>query len=571
MHDLVVRGGQVVDGTGGPRRLADVAISDGRVVLIDRNVGPARRTLDVDGQIVAPGFIDVHTHLDVQAFWDPTLSPSALHGVTTVVGGNCGFSVAPLTDDDASYIMRMLARVEGMPLEALELGVPWDWRTTEEYLKCLEGRMSVNAGFMVGHSAIRRVVMGAAATERTATDKEIAAMKDLLAEGLRAGGLGFSSSKTAVHTDAEGRLVPSTLAGSEEILALASVCRDYEGTSLEFVPEIGPFSDETSELMIGMTVMAQRPLNWNLIQATAKSLPDLYQKLELGTRARKQGGNIVGLMVPMAPVSRLNFRSGFVLDALPGWLEPMSRLHDEKLRMLADPAQRRRLNQLAQQPSNMSHISDWANVVIVETFAPDTKRYEGRIVGDIAGEESKDPFDALLDIVCADDLRTQFSRQRKDDTPADWQAKAELWRDDRVLIGGSDAGAHLDMLATFNYATVLLEQGVRNRGLLSTEEAVHLLTDAPARLYGLRDRGRLREGAHADIAIFDDDTVGTEPVHVKFDLPGGAGRLYAGSHGVGHVLVNGVEVVTDGEYTDARPGTVIRSGRDTQTPLLVEG
>ncbi|HSS09101.1 MAG TPA: amidohydrolase family protein [Acidimicrobiales bacterium] len=569
MFDVIIKGGQLVDGTGGQRRAADVGVIGGRIVEMGKLEGTARRTIDADGRIVAPGFIDVHTHLDVQGFWDPTLSPSPLHGVTTVLGGNCGFTVAPLTDDAAGYLMRMLARVEAMPLTSLEKGVPWDWHTTQEYLDRLDGTLSVNAGFMVGHSAIRRVVMGEAATERHASPEELPQMKALLREGLAAGGLGFSSTLAATHNDAEGRPVPSRHADAAEFIGLAAVCREFEGTSLEFLPiATGPFTDELSDLMIAMSAAAERPLNWNIIAVSAGSLPFWQKKLDVGTRARPEGAKVVGLVITSSPQARMNFRSGFLLDQLPGWIGPMTRPPAEKLRLLRDPAERHRLGQLAAEDSPMRHLADWATKVIVETFTPETKAYEGRTVGDIAREEGRDPFDVLCDIACADDLFTTFVNGRPPDTEEDWQARAQVWQDERAVIGASDAGAHLDMLSTFNYTSVLLEEGVRNHQLLSLEAAIRLITDVPARLYGLRDRGRLAEGAAADVVILDEDTVASAPVHTRTDLPGGAARLYAGAIGIDHVLVNGVEIVGGGSLTDARPGTLLRSGRDTYTPAL---
>ena len=324
MHDLVITGGHVVDGTGAVRRRADLAVDGGRITAVGTDLGPATRTIDADGRIVAPGFVDVHTHLDVQGFWDPTLSPSPLHGVTTVLGGNCGFTVAPLGGDAGEYLMRMLARVEGMPLEALETGVPWDWTSTAEYLDRLDGTLALNAGFMVGHSAIRRVVMADAATERAATVDELSQMAGLLRAGLAAGALGFSSTWSNTHNDADGQPVPSRWATAEELVTLATVCGEFEGTSLEFLPGVGRWDAETRQVMLDMTVAAQRPLNWNIITGSARSLAHWQEKLALGDEARAVGGKIIGLVIPKIFGARFCFRSGFVLDAIDGWREPMA-------------------------------------------------------------------------------------------------------------------------------------------------------------------------------------------------------------------------------------------------------
>src|SRR6185312_2824182 len=246
MLDLLLTGGTVVDGTGSPRRRADVGVKDGRIVAIGTITDEAAQTVDATGKVITPGFIDVHTHFDAQVFWDSALTPSPLHGVTTVIGGNCGFTIAPLSADpsDGEYLMRMLARVEGMPLESLRDGVPWSWTSTGEYLDAVEkSSLGVNAGFMVGHSAIRRVVMGIESTERESTPDELAAMRRLLHEGLDAGGFGFSSSWARTHNDADRRMVPSRYASRDEILALCAVTGEHEGTQLEFIPMVGPFDE----------------------------------------------------------------------------------------------------------------------------------------------------------------------------------------------------------------------------------------------------------------------------------------------------------------------------------------
>lgn len=571
MHDIVIRGGQVVDGTGAPRRQADVAIDGGRVVAVGTVPDAGRRTIDADGRVVSPGFVDVHTHLDVQGFWDPTLSPSPLHGITTVLGGNCGFTVAPLDDTAGDYLMRMLARVEGMPLQSLQSGVPWDWRTTAEFLDRLDGTLAVNAGFMVGHSAIRRVAMGPAATERPATEDELATMKRLLRAGLAAGGLGFSSTWAESHSDADGRPVPSRAAPPEELYALAAVAGEFEGTSLEFLPTVGQrggFNEEIVDLMAGMSVAARRPLNWNILAVTAKALPDARAKLAAGDVARERGGKVVALTMPDNPPARFSFASGFVLDLVPGLHDFLFLPPAERLAILRDPERRDELRRRAAEPSAFRHLVDWGSRYLIETFSPQTKRYAGRSVGDIAAEEGRDPFDVLADIVVADELRTTFSNPPYVPTPADWRARAEVWRDPRAVIGASDAGAHLDMMEYFSYSTMLLAQGVREQQVVTLEEAIRLITDVPARLYGLRGRGRLEAGAAADIVIFDADRIACRPARTRFDLPGGVGRLYSEPEGIEQVLVNGVEIIRDGGFTGDFPGRILRSGRDTETPSL---
>jgi N-acyl-D-aspartate/D-glutamate deacylase len=562
--DLKLVGGVVVDGSGRPGRPADVAVEGGRIVEIGEVSGPARRTVDVTDLVVAPGFIDVHTHYDAQAFWDPTLSPSPLHGVTTVVGGNCGFSIAPLTPgtDDGDYLMRMLSRVEGMPLAALEQGVPWDWSGTGDYLDRLDGALVPNTGFLVGHSAIRRAVMHDDA-DRPAGPEEIAAMQQLLGAGLAAGGLGFSSTWSRTHNDHRGDPVPSRHAGRDELVALCATVGRHAGTTLEFIPGVAPFTDELFELMGAMSAAADRPLNWNVLSVYSRNADVVDRQLAGADLAAAAGGRVVALTLPDSLRFWLNFRSGFILDTLEGWDRLMALPDDAKLAMLRDPAGRAEMDLLAQRTEGtMRPFAHWGAYRVEESGV---RGAAGRTVGELATESGRAAWDVLADLVVADGLRTVITKPDVGQDDASWAKRVEVWRDPRSLVGASDAGAHLDMIDSFAYATTLLAEAVRARGLLSLEEAVGLLTDAPARLYGLVDRGRLEPGAWADITVLDPASVGPGPIATVYDLPGGYGRISGGAEGVPHVFVAGTEVVADGAITDERPGQMLRSGRDTAT------
>ena len=571
MLDIVIRGADVIDGTGAARRRADVGVAHGRVVEIG-DLGDqtdAAHTIDATDRVVCPGFVDVHTHYDAQAFWDPTLSPSPLHGVTSVIGGNCGFSIAPLGGDPSNgdYLMRMLARVEGMPLEALEDGVPWNWASMGDYLDTLDGTLAINAGFKVGHSAVRRVTMGPDATRREATDDELETMKGLVREALGAGAIGFSSSWSRTHNDADGAMVPSRHGSRTELVELMGVCGEFTGTSLELIPQAGAFEPWAVELMTDCSVAAGRPLNWNVLFVNAAARDDAFRRLEAGDHARARGGRVVALTVPMMVNLRLSFAGGFILDAMPGWEEAMFLPRDEKLDLLADPERRRALGEAAASPDNpLRNLARWSGMVVFDTTAPENVGMQGRTIGEIA--DGRDPFDVLCEIVVADELTTSFGNPPADESDADWQARVDVWRDGRAVIGASDAGAHLDLFHTANFATEMLGEAVRRRGLLPLEEAVHLITDVPARLYGLRDRGRLEPGSAADIVILDETTIGTSPLQVRRDLPTGAPRLTSEAVGIDRVLCNGTVIVEDGAFTGARPGTILRSGRDTADPAM---
>jgi N-acyl-D-aspartate/D-glutamate deacylase len=567
MLDLRLNGGQLVDGTGAPRCGGDVGIRDGRVVALGDVDEPARRTIDVDGAVVAPGFIDVHTHYDAQVSWDAALTPSSLHGVTTVFAGNCGFSVAPLRSSEADYLMRMLSRVEGMPLSSLQQAVSWDWESTADYLRRVDGQAALNMGFMVGHSAVRRVVMGEESTRREASSAEIEAMKVLVLAGLAAGGMGFSTSLSQAHNDGAGEPVPSRHASFDEIVELAALCRGFDGTSLELVPDAGAksYSEELRSLMVQMSARAGRTLNWNVLRASADNRDEVEAKLAIADQARAAGGEVVALFMPMPVKLRLNFATGFVLDLLPGWDSLMALPVAEKAALMSTPEGRASMLAPFADQDPQPRYARWEDYLVHEGFTTGTRALQGRTIGDIALEWGTSPWDALCDIAVADDLRTTIGFPDPVESDADWEARARVLADPRVLVGASDAGAHLDMLDTFSYTTSLFEQMVRRRRLLATEEAVRLLTGAPAALYGLRERGVLREGAWADVVVFDEDRIGTGPLHTRSDLPGGAQRLFAEANGVSAVVVNGVPVVVGGVVADVRPGRVLRSGIDTHS------
>ncbi len=569
-HDLVIRNGVVVDGTGAPARRADVAITDGRISGVGAIDGAAKRTIDADGLVVAPGFVDLHTHYDAQLLWDPTASPSPMHGVTTVFGGNCGFTLAPGGDQHVDYLSRLMARVEGIPLPALQEGVPWDWTTFAEFLDRIDGaEIAVNAGFLCGHSALRRFVMGEHAVGGAADDAQITAMEQLLHDALEAGAMGFSTSRAPTHNDGDGNPVPSRSATNDEMLRLAAALRAHEGTQLELIIPgcLNGFTGEEVDLMTDMSLAAQRPLNWNVLGVAAGGNHE--HQLDAGTRAAERGARIVALTLPQGMRIRLSFLSGFVLDGLPGWRETFALPVAERMRALSDAEHRSRLDERAHSPEAgvLAGLARWERLEIVEGFTNETRALEGKKVGDVARTRGQQPFDVLCEIVVADGLRTGLRPDFGGPEPEDvWKMRAEVWRDPRAIIGGSDAGAHLDMMSGASYSTFVAGDAVRN-GYVTLEEAVHLLTDVPAQLYGVRDRGRLTTGAHADVVLFDADTVGPAGERTYDDLPGGASRIVAESRGVHRVLVAGTEVVRDGAYTGAAPGSLLRSGRDTATVI----
>jgi N-acyl-D-aspartate/D-glutamate deacylase len=369
------------------------------------------------------------------------------------------------------------------------------------------------------------------------------------------------------HNDGDGKPVPSRHATDEELFALASVVKEFPGTLLELLPGVGSFSDDEKERMTKFALAGERTVNWNLLNPSSL-MPDMHKaQLAASDHAAARGATVVALTLPQPMTIRLNLVSGFIFDALPGWAEVIGKPLPERKAAFADPAVRARLEAGARSPEAgvFAALANWLSWTIDEVFVAANKAWQGKTVGELAAAQGKTPLDALLDLSLSEDLRTSFVPPIFGDDDESWRLRGEVWTDPRTVIGASDAGAHLDMIDTFAFSTQVLEHGVRKRGLISLEQAVHQLTEVPARMVGLKDRGQLREGFCADVVVFDADTIASGPTHTRFDLPGGVGRLYAEALGVAHVIVNGREIVRHGAYTGTPGGRILRSGRDTAT------
>jgi N-acyl-D-aspartate/D-glutamate deacylase len=575
--DLIITNATILDGSGNPPRVGEVGVADGRIIHIGDvgsfEPGENTRTVDADGLVLSPGFVDPHTHYDAQLLWDPTASPSNIHGVTTVIAGNCGFTLAPVNEGDGGYTAAMLARVEGMPLPALEKGIDWRWNTTGEYLQRLEGNLGVNAGFLVGHCALRRQVMGTDATGKEATPEQLQEMRKVLADSLAAGGLGFSTTRARTHSDGDEQPVASRWATEEEILALAEVVSEHEGTTLEFASDgcLDGFEDDEVEFMTRFSLTAKRPLNWNVLTVDSNA-PERYRnQLAAMDRCSEAGARVVALTMPVIVPMNMSFLNFCALNLMPDWGDILGLPVPERMERLRDHETRHFMQDRAASPDAgvFARLTDWAGYVIGDTFSEANEGLTGRRVSDIAAERGDDnPFDTLVDVVLADDLRTVLWPGATDNDPESWELRRRAWDHPAVMLGGSDAGAHLDRMQGSGYPTRFLADCIRGRKLVPMERAVHMMTQVPAELFGLRDRGVIAEGAIADLVLFDPETIDSEMLTLVDDLPGGCTRLHAGSVGVRHVFVSGIETVTDGEPTGALPGSVIRSGVDTDTVLV---
>ncbi|MBO8194735.1 D-aminoacylase [Streptomyces oryzae] len=575
MLDHLITGATVVDGTGAPSYRADIGIRGGRIARIAEPGTlreEARSSQDAAGLVLAPGFVDPHTHYDAQLFWDPYATPSMNHGVTTVAGGNCGFTLAPLNPErpqDADYTRRMMSKVEGMSLVALEEGAPWNWHSFGDYLDALEGRIAVNAGFMVGHCALRRYVMGQDAIGGQPDAAQLEQLLRLFHEAMEAGAWGLSTTQSSTHSDGDGNPVASRHAGPDELLALSRAVSEHEGTQIEAIVAgcLDQFSDDEIDLFARMSAAAGRPLNWNVLTIDAAVPERVPRQLAASEQARKEGGRVVALTMPILTPMNMSLGTFCALNLLPGWGDILALPVPERIARLRDAGVRAEMLRRAdsKEAGVFRRLARFDRYVIGDTYSAANEGLSGRVVADIAAERGQDPFGCLVDICANDELRTVLWPMPTDNDPASWELRRQTWEHEDVMLGGSDAGAHLDRMCGAPYTTRFLGDCLRGRKLAGLERAVQMLTDEPARLLGLRERGQVREGWHADLVLFDPERIDAGQARLVHDLPGESPRLDSAAVGIVGVWVNGVETIRDDRVTGSVPGKVLRSGRDTET------
>jgi N-acyl-D-amino-acid deacylase len=554
-YDLKITGGTIVDGTRAPRFVGDVGIKDGRVVALGAAPEDAARTIEASGRVVAPGFVDIHTHYDAQIIWDQLVSCSPWHGVTTIVMGNCGFSVAPTRPMHRDLIMRTLENVEGMSVTALRagLGMEWPFETFPEYLDVVEDRgCAVNVAALVGHTALRMYVMGEESVERAASDEEVAAERALLREALEAGALGFATSWAPTHVGYDGKPVPSRLATNEEIVAIASVLGEVPNGVMQATVARGLSHREFAQI----AELTGAHISWT---ALLSGVPGQDHHVELRRAAELQARGLnVFPQVAVQPVQfEMSWKAPFVYEALRCF-QPVSQadLAGRKA-IYADPEFRARFKEKA---GNGGKIGDrWARTTI--SWYPTEQSYEGRNVQELADSEGRDPVDVVLDLALDADLEMRILQDVLNYNPDHIE---ELLKDPTTVIGLSDAGAHASQLCDAKYSTEFLATFVRERSAFSLEDAVHMLTQRPAQVFGITDRGTLEVGKPADAVVFDADHVGHLGKRRVYDLPGGADRIISDAKGINAVIVNGEVIRQEGKDqipAGARlPGKLLRHG-----------
>lgn len=554
-YDLKITGGTIVDGTGASRYLGDLGIKDGRIVAMGDAPAEAQRSIDATGRIVAPGFVDIHTHYDAQVLWDPLVSCSPWHGVTTIVMGNCGFSVAPTRPEHRDLIMRTLENVEGMSVEALRAGLgDWGFETFPEYLDVLDANgCAVNMAAMVGHTAVRMYVLGEEATEREATEGEIARQRELVTEALEAGALGFATSRASTHVGYEGRPVPSRLATSEEIIEIAQALGDVGGI-MQATQGRGLSHDEFAR--VAETTGAN--VSWTALLASTlgpgSHLKDLEKAHALADR-----GLPVFPQVAVQPVQfEMSWKAPFIYEGMRVF-QPVAQSDFEGRK--AYYADRDWREQFKDKAGNGGKIGDrWARTEI--TWFPPDPSMEGKNVQVLADELGQDPVDVMLDMALDADLDMRIVQ---DVVNHDRDEIDELLHDPTTVIGLSDAGAHASQLCDAKYSTEFLSTFVRERESFDLEQAVHMLTQRPAQIFGIEDRGTLNDGGWADVVVFDMENVGHEGKRRVYDLPAGADRLISDATGIDAVVVNGTIIRQHGEDAvsaeSSLPGKLLRHGR----------
>jgi N-acyl-D-amino-acid deacylase len=553
MSELVIRGGTVIDGTGAPGRLADVAIDAGRITAIGEGL-QGDRELDATGHVVAPGFIDIHTHYDAQVFWDPQLTPSCFHGVTTVVAGNCGFSIAPTRPEHRTLIAQTLEKVEDMDVAALAAGIPWDFATFPEYLDSVERHgLGLNFAAYIGHTALRLFVMGDDAYERVATADEIDGMREAIRVALAAGAIGFATSFGTTHRGVDGKPVPSRHCDRTELDALFHVLRE-EGRGLGMITPGGPEETISLEETFDLQMEVGVPFTYSALLTR----PDMGHRAtaELTAKTQAAGGQMWPQVSPRALRFTMSMSAPFLLNLNPVFGELLRQPPEARRGAYADPMWRKSVRD-AWTGEAGARPPRWETVTIAESSAHPA--LIDRPLLEVASERATTPLDTLLDLALDEpNLGMRFACTLANDNP---EELAILLADEHMVIGLSDAGAHVGQICDAVQATDFLGTWVRDRKLMPLEQAIFLLSGKQADLLGISDRGRLTPGAWADIVVFDPSTVASGPIRRVADFPAGSERLTADEPiGIRHVLVNGAPIRVDGVHDLAvRSGQLVKS------------
>ena len=562
-YDLVVKNGWVVDGSGSPRYQADVGVTNGRIQTIGRIRESAREVVDAEGRVVSPGFVDGHTHMDAQVFWDPLGTCSCWHGVTSVVMGNCGFTLAPCAKADRHLVMRNLERAEDIAADAMEAGIEWTWTTFAQFLDAVDKLpKGINYSGYLGHSALRTYAMGERAFDQAAGEDDLRLMEQELRDALRAGAIGFTTSRSPSHETPDRRPVASRLATWDEVRRLVGVMGEMNAGIFELAGEaVGRTAGDTEGLreyhvrLRDLAVESGRPITWGLF--SRREAPDVWRTyLELLEETAAAGGRMFAQVHSRALAVVLSFKTNLPFDRLPVWRELRALPLDEQKRRLRDPDLRHRLVEAARERDERRAIGAEARPASYEwIFVMDTAEGPHRSVASVARERGVDPVHAMIDLALEADLERFFLQPIANENQ---DHALELIKHPRTVVTFSDSGAHVSQIMDASLQTHLLSHWVRAKQALTLEEAVRMLSFEPATRWGFADRGLVREGFAADLNVFDPDTIAPEMPDVVRDLPAGSRRLVQRSRGIAATIVNGEVVLRDGKHTGALPGRLLR-------------
>jgi N-acyl-D-amino-acid deacylase len=557
-YDLLIRNGRIVDGSGMPAFRGDVAVKEGKIVEIGKLSGPAERTIDAEGRVVAPGFIDNHCHYDAQVTWDPLCTYSCDHGATTVIFGNCSLSLAPVRNGKEERLAEFLSYVEAIPMEVLRT-VEFGWETVPQYLDQLDHHLGVNTGNLIGHTAVRYYVMGDDCQKRTATDDEIKQMQDLVRDGIKAGALGLSVSRNQGHYDPQGVHIPALWADEKEIFALGDVLREM-GTGL-IQSGGGNGAEVRNGLMSRLSEATGRTVVYNNLLQSMRRPSEWKEQMALIDASTARGVRAYPMCTPNRIVDHFTMRNCQEFRGLPTWHPILLASDEEKLRAYSDPEIRKKLHAEAVEfkvdtpPPGICRT--WWDYMEVQTAVlPKNKIFEGKTVGQIAQMQGKGIIDAFLDLIVEEHLDTEFLHG---EINVDEAAMAQILTYPNAIIGLSDGGAHVQFQSGFGFSTRLLAEWVREKRVMTLEHAVRRLTFDSASIFGLYDRGLVRPGLAADLTIFDPDTVRPLPLEVVHDFPTGAKRIKEPAEGIIATVVNGEVLMEGGKHTGALPGRVLRN------------
>ena len=557
-YDLLVKNGRIIDGSGRPAFNGDVAVARGKIVELGRLDGPARRVIEADGRVVAPGFVDNHCHYDAQVLWDPLCTFSSHHGATTVIIGNCSLALAPVKAHERQKLAGMLSYVEAIPMDVLEAGVPWTWETYPEYMSAIGQRLGVNVGTLVGHSAVRLYAMGADCSERPATDAELEAMRRVVREALEAGALGLSITRNMNHFDIAGTRIPAACAPESELFALADVLREA-GTGV--IQCGGGTNPELKDgLLSRLSQACGRTIMYNTLLEQARQ-PGRWQKHLAHVEATvKQGIRAIPLCNPGSVVNRFTMKNCQVFRSMPTWLPILQASDDEKLAAYRSAEIRVKLRSEVEAPlgPDSTFSKRWDLMVVEEPALPKNRGLRGQHIAEIAKAQGKHPLDAFLDLAVEENLETVFSLG---EINMDTEAVAQILGSPYAVVGLSDGGAHVQFHSNVSNATRLLGYWVREKGIMSLELAVRRLTFDSASAFGIYDRGLLQPGMAADLVIFDPDTVRPVPEDVVHDFPSNGWRMRELAEGIHYTVVNGEVLMEKGTHTGSYPGRVLHNAR----------